>query len=127
MTRKTTRRALGVGQLGAGRRAGARWTESQFIRGRGYETIWGSESPTGARTATDRAFVELGTAFRVDVDGEITGIRYWRGSSWWSPVGTRTGTLWTAGGRRIQRLSFRVWAGRVGDRVLCVTRRCEGG
>ena len=105
MTRKRTRTALLPVSLALGVVLALGGPSLGSVAAGAEETIWGGESPTDARTATDRASVELGTAFRVDADGEITGIRYWRASRW-SPVGTRTGTLWTAGGGRVATAVF---------------------
>lgn len=69
------------------------------------ESLWGAKSPAGVSTASeDQDSVELGTAFTVEVDGEITGIRYWRSST--SSTGTPTGTLWGGRGDRLATASF---------------------
>ena len=105
MTRKRTATALALFSLALGVVMALCGPSLGSVAAGAEETIWSGEPPTAARTATDRASVELGTAFRVDADGEITGIRYWRASRW-SPTGTRTGTLWTAGGARVATAVF---------------------
>lgn len=47
--------------------------------------------------------VELGVKFRSDVDGVITGIRFYKGTS---NTGTHTGSLWTAGGTLLGTATF---------------------
>jgi uncharacterized protein DUF4082 len=105
MTGKRTRTALLPISLALGLVLALAGPSLGSVAAEAGETIWGGESPTDAGTANDRASVELGTAFKVDADGEITGIRYWRPSSW-SSAGSRTGTLWTAGGGRVATAVF---------------------
>ena len=96
--RKATRRlvapigaALGValvlGALGVGPAAAA-----------GDQTLWGSSTPAGARTADDSSSVELGTAFTADDAGSISGVRFWRSSA---QDDAQPVALWTADGRRL--------------------------
>lgn len=47
--------------------------------------------------------VELGVKFRSDVDGVVTGIRFYKGSS---NTGTHTGSLWTSGGALLATATF---------------------
>jgi hypothetical protein len=47
--------------------------------------------------------VELGVKFRADVDGVITGIRFYKGSQ---NTGTHTGSLWTSGGALLSTATF---------------------
>jgi hypothetical protein len=78
---------VGLGSWGAGPAAAAT-----------SETLWGSGTPAGVRTADDSASVELGTAFTVKDSGTISGVRYWRGSA---QAGTQTGALWSDSGQRL--------------------------
>jgi len=47
--------------------------------------------------------VELGMRFRADVDGEVTGVRFFKTGS---NTGTHVGSLWTAGGTRLAHATF---------------------
>jgi hypothetical protein len=66
------------------------------------QTLWGSGSPSGVRTADDSSSVELGTAFTVEDTGTISGVRYWRSSD---QPDTQAGALWTAGGQLVASAS----------------------
>jgi len=68
----------------------------------GEQTLWGTGSPAGARTADDSLSVELGTAFTVEVSGSISGIRYWRSSA---QEGSEPAALWTSDGERLASAS----------------------
>ena len=47
--------------------------------------------------------MNLGVKFRPDVDGYVTGIRYYRGPA---NGGTHVGSLWTTGGALLARATF---------------------
>ena len=51
----------------------------------------------------DTASVNLGVKFRSDVDGFITGIRFYKGAS---NTGTHVGTLWTSAGAQLATATF---------------------
>ena len=55
------------------------------------------EQPDDSATVSDpdTAAVELGDKFRTDVDGFVTGLRFYKGSA---NTGTHVGHLWTSGG-----------------------------
>jgi hypothetical protein len=53
--------------------------------------------------AGDRNAVELGVKLRVDRPGAITGIRFYKGAA---NTGTHVGSLWTASGVRLARITF---------------------
>jgi hypothetical protein len=66
-------------------------------------TIWNA-SATPIRIATnDPAAVELGVRFRADINGSITGVRFYKGAS---NTGTHTGSLWTNTGTRLATATF---------------------
>jgi len=52
---------------------------------------------------SDPGSVELGVRFRSDVDGEITGLRFYKGPA---NTGTHVGSLWTAGGALLAQATF---------------------
>ncbi len=47
--------------------------------------------------------VELGMRFRSDVDGEVTGVRFFKTGN---NTGTHVGSLWTTGGTRLANVTF---------------------
>ena len=61
-----------------------------------------SQGPSGA-PQDDPSPVELGTAFTSDINGFITGIRFFKSSL---DAGPHTGTLWTASGTKLATASF---------------------
>ena len=58
-------------------------------------TIWPSTAEPGTADSGPDSAVELGVKFRSDVDGSITGIRFYKGSG---NTGTHVGNLWTSTG-----------------------------
>ena len=98
------------------------------IRSRAYDDSGNVETPGGGVTITvngtrtcpcsiwsptlvppaplddnDTASVELGTKFRTDVNGFITGVRFYKVSA---NTGTHTGSLWTGTGTLLGSLTF---------------------
>jgi hypothetical protein len=69
--------------------------------GEGPYTIFGDTAPIGAYC--DNLAVELGVKFRTDVDGWITGVRFYKGPG---NGGTHTGSLWTASGELLASGTF---------------------
>jgi hypothetical protein len=57
----------------------------------------------GVTSANDSSGVELGVRFHSDVDGSITGIRFYKGAG---NTGTHTGNLWTTSGSRLATATF---------------------
>ncbi|MDV8146289.1 DUF4082 domain-containing protein [Arthrobacter sp. B10-11] len=53
--------------------------------------------------STDVRAVELGVAFRSSVAGSVTAIRFYKGTA---NTGTHTGSLWTASGVRLAKVTF---------------------
>lgn len=66
-------------------------------------TIWASSAVPNVASDSDTASVNLGVKFRADVDGFITGIRFYKGAS---NTGTHIGTLWTSGGAQLATATF---------------------
>ncbi len=64
-------------------------------------TIW-DEGVTGPQDNDSKA-VELGTKFRSDVDGFVTGVRYYRTPN---NTGPHSGRLWTRTGTQLAQVSF---------------------
>src|SRR4029077_5672960 len=51
----------------------------------------------------DASAVELGVRFRTDIDGTISGIRFYKGSG---NTGTHIGTLWSNAGAQLASVTF---------------------
>ena len=67
-------------------------------------TVFGDSVP-GTTASTDSNGIELGMRFRADVDGWVTGVRFYKGAG---NTGTHTGSLWTGAGTLLARGSFGV-------------------
>ena len=59
-------------------------------------SAWSSSTTPGTPSVNDPNSVELGVKFRTDLDGFITGIRFYQVNA-----GTYTGTLWNTGGQQL--------------------------
>jgi hypothetical protein len=68
----------------------------------GSSSIW-NNSTTPAQTAADSNAVEVGVKFKSNVDGYITGIRFYKGSN---NTGTHIGNLWTSSGQQLATATF---------------------
>jgi hypothetical protein len=66
-------------------------------------SIWASSATPRVDTDADKAAVELGVKFRSDVDGVVTGIRFYKGAQ---NTGTHTGSLWAADGTKLAGGTF---------------------
>ena len=66
-------------------------------------TIWPSSATPANATASDSGSVELGVKFRADVNGYITGIRFYKGSG---NTGTHVGNLWSSTGTLLATATF---------------------
>jgi hypothetical protein len=66
-------------------------------------TLWGNAAPAHVAVDHDRGSVELGTVFVPNVDGRISGVRFWK-----TPAnrGVHTGHLWGPGGRLLATATF---------------------
>ncbi|MCU1466823.1 MAG: hypothetical protein JWM72_2751 [Actinomycetia bacterium] len=65
-------------------------------------TALGNQRPAIA-SARDYGSVELGLKFKPDVDGYIVGVRFYKGAG---NKGPHTGTLWSAKGQNLARVTF---------------------
>jgi hypothetical protein len=66
-------------------------------------SIWSASATPAVLADPDTGAVELGVKFRSDVDGEITGLRFYKGSG---NTGTHVGSLWTSGGQLLAQVTF---------------------
>ena len=64
--------------------------------------IWTASSPAGP-VDRERAAIELGTKVKSDIDGYITGVRFYKHAQ---NTGIHTGSLWSAAGALLGRVSF---------------------
>ena len=66
-------------------------------------TIWPASATPAKPSTTETASVEVGVKFRSDVSGQVTGIRFYKGSG---NTGTHVGNLWTLTGTRLATVTF---------------------
>ncbi|WP_051244526.1 DUF4082 domain-containing protein [Azohydromonas australica] len=64
---------------------------------------WSSTATPTSASVNDPGAVELGVKFRVDVDGFITGVRFYKGTG---NTGTHIGNLWSLSGTRLATAPF---------------------
>ncbi|MQY03478.1 DUF4082 domain-containing protein [Actinomadura macrotermitis] len=69
----------------------------------GTSTIWSNEAVPATPNASDAAAIEVGTKFRADSDGKITGVRFYKGSQ---NTGTHVGKLYDADGNLLAQVAF---------------------
>jgi hypothetical protein len=67
-------------------------------------SIWGPQAlPEKAAETTDNAALEVGVKFRSELDGNITGVRFYKGAT---NTGTHVGHLWTRTGTLLASATF---------------------
>jgi hypothetical protein len=66
-------------------------------------TIWDSTAAPWSIDENDANAIEVGTKFRSDVNGQITGLRFYKAPA---NTGTHTGHLWTGSGQLLGSLTF---------------------
>ncbi|MBB5139900.1 methionine-rich copper-binding protein CopC [Thermocatellispora tengchongensis] len=66
-------------------------------------SIWPSSATPASPVNNDATGIELGVKFTADMDGEITGIRFYKAAG---DTGTHYGSLWTAGGSPMRGGTF---------------------
>src|SRR4030095_12805605 len=67
-------------------------------------SVWGSGAAPANPVANDGDAVELGMKFRSDIDGYISGVRFYKGAA--ANGGTHVGHLWTSGGTFVAHGAF---------------------
>src|SRR5437870_4641796 len=66
-------------------------------------TIWSSATTPAVPAEADTNAVEVGVKLRADVAGQVTGIRFYKGSG---NTGTHTAHLWTSAGTLLASATF---------------------
>jgi hypothetical protein len=66
-------------------------------------TIWSSSVAPAISSVNDPNAVELGLQFKPDVNGKITGIKFYKGAG---NIGTHIGHLWTSDGQLLASVTF---------------------
>jgi hypothetical protein len=66
-------------------------------------SIWSTTAAPATASSGDASSVEVGVRFSAQVDGYITGVRFFKGPQ---NVGTHVGSLWTSGGVLLARATF---------------------
>lgn len=66
-------------------------------------SIWGNNTTPSVLTDPSTQAVELGVKFRSEINGYITGIRFYKGPQ---NTGTHIGTLWSSNGQQLARATF---------------------
>lgn len=67
------------------------------------QSIWPASTVPANSSFPDTTSVELGVKFRSDVAGQITGIRFYKGTG---NGGTHIGNLWNVAGTRLATVTF---------------------
>jgi hypothetical protein len=80
-----------------------RWSFITADTAAGSYTIWNNSTVPAIITDNDPNAVELGLKFRSDVDGYVTGIRFYKGP--WN-TGTHVGNLWSGTGQLLATVTF---------------------
>jgi hypothetical protein len=65
--------------------------------------LWNATATPAILTDPDTAAVQLGVKFQANVDGAITGLRFYKGPQ---NTGTHVGKLWTASGTELATATF---------------------
>jgi hypothetical protein len=66
-------------------------------------TGWGSAATPANPSISDTSSVELGVKFRVDTDGFISGVRFYKGAA---NTGTHVGNMWSSSGTLLASATF---------------------
>src|SRR5205814_916055 len=82
-------------------------------------SLWPPSVAPAAPNAGDANAIEVGVKFRSDVNGFITGVRFFKGPT---NTGTHQGTLWTISGTRLATATFTNESGTGWQQVTFPTR-----
>lgn len=65
--------------------------------------LWSSAVTPGTASWNDSSAVEVGVKFQSSVNGTVSGVQFYKGTG---NTGTHTGSLWTASGRLLAKVTF---------------------
>jgi Domain of unknown function (DUF4082)/Bacterial Ig domain len=82
--------------------SGNNFVSSAVVGGSSF-TIWNTAAAPAAPADPDTNATEVGVRFRSDVDGTISGIRFYKGTT---NTGTHTGSLWSNTGTLLATATF---------------------
>ena len=83
--------------------ASTSWSFTTAAGGSGCCTGFGESATPTNPSSTDASAVELGVKFRTNVDGFVTGVRFYKGTG---NTGTHVGNLWTSSGTLLATATF---------------------
>ena len=66
-------------------------------------SIWQNAAPSSVASANDPSAVNLGVKFTTDVNGWVTGVRFYKGAG---NTGSHVGSLWTSSGTLLSQVTF---------------------
>src|SRR5215213_1211883 len=66
-------------------------------------SIWASSATPATPSDSDTSAIELGVKFRSDVDGQLTALRFYKGTG---NTGTHIGHLWNSAGTALATATF---------------------
>ncbi|QEW23412.1 Cadherin domain protein (plasmid) [Paracoccaceae bacterium] len=89
-------------------------TDVEPETGSGVFTLFGSGDTPAQTVTSDPTDYELGVRFSAAADGEVTALRYWRGTEDATDTDTRTLNLWSATGTLLASAQVVSTAGQVG-------------
>lgn len=79
------------------------WVDVVFTPAVTTSSIWSSSTVPATPASADANHYELGLKFRSDVNGTITGVKFYKGST---NTGTHVGRLWTSTGQLLASATF---------------------
>lgn len=66
-------------------------------------SLWSNTTTPSKKTVTDNRAAELGVKFKADMDGTVSAVKFYKGSS---NTGVHTGSLWTSTGALLATVTF---------------------
>jgi uncharacterized protein DUF4082/IPT/TIG domain-containing protein len=82
---------------------GVLWLPSPAVAAACPCTVWSDSAIPGMPAANDGQPIEVGTKFRSDQAGDVTGLRFYRGPG---TTGTFVGHLWASNGTKLAEVTF---------------------
>jgi hypothetical protein len=78
------------------------WTFHTEAQATAFASLFTTQVPA-TPSASDSSSVEVGTVFTPSVNGQVTGIRFYKGTG---NTGTHTGSIWSSTGTRLATVTF---------------------